>query len=53
MPQVDPALYDYLQSKSVSAKVFAFPLLLSLFACVPPLDQVGGCEGSALSRADA
>jgi hypothetical protein len=38
--QLDPVLHGYLKKKGVHAQLFAFPLLLSLYACVPPLSQV-------------
>lgn len=36
---VDPALFNYLESKFVTANIYAFPLLMSLHACVPPLEE--------------
>ncbi|KAJ8457478.1 hypothetical protein ONZ45_g18297 [Pleurotus djamor] len=37
---VDPELYAYLRSKNLSAEIYAFPSILTLCACTPPLDQV-------------
>jgi cell cycle arrest protein BUB2 len=37
---VDPELYGYLRSKNLSAEIYAFPSVLTLCACTPPLDQV-------------
>ncbi|KAI0748603.1 bub2 protein [Daedaleopsis nitida] len=37
---VDPELYAYLRSKNLSAEIYAFPSVLTLCACTPPLDQV-------------
>ncbi|KAI0303355.1 TBC-domain-containing protein [Multifurca ochricompacta] len=37
---VDPELFDYLRSKNLSAELYAFPSVLTLCACTPPLDQV-------------
>nr|GAT57749.1 bub2 protein [Mycena chlorophos] len=37
---VDPELYSYLRSKNLSAEIYAFPSVLTLCACTPPLDQV-------------
>ncbi|EIN08142.1 TBC-domain-containing protein [Punctularia strigosozonata HHB-11173 SS5] len=37
---VDPELYAYLRSKRLSAEIYAFPSVLTLCACTPPLDQV-------------
>ncbi|KAJ3511220.1 hypothetical protein NLJ89_g4225 [Agrocybe chaxingu] len=37
---VDPELYGYLRSKNLSAEIYAFPSILTLCACTPPLDQV-------------
>lgn len=36
---VDPTLFAYLERKSISAKIYAFPLLMSLHACIPPLEE--------------
>ncbi|KAE8221070.1 hypothetical protein CF326_g8631 [Tilletia indica] len=36
----DPHLYNYLRSKNLSAEIYAFPSVLTLCACTPPLDQV-------------
>lgn len=32
-------LYDYLKSKKLSAELYAFPSVLTMCACTPPLDQ--------------
>ncbi|KAI0028373.1 TBC-domain-containing protein [Vararia minispora EC-137] len=37
---VDPDLYAYLRSKNLSAELYAFPSVLTLCACTPPLDEV-------------
>ncbi|KAJ3554476.1 hypothetical protein NM688_g3094 [Phlebia brevispora] len=37
---VDPELYNYLRSKNLSAELYAFPSVMTLCACTPPLDQV-------------
>ncbi|KAJ4468321.1 rab domain-containing cell division control protein [Lentinula aciculospora] len=37
---VDPELYAHLRSKNLSAEIYAFPSILTLCACTPPLDQV-------------
>ncbi|TVY30428.1 Cell division control protein [Lachnellula hyalina] len=37
---VDPKLSLYLMSKNMSAEVYAFPSVLTLCACTPPLPQV-------------
>ncbi|KAI0285246.1 TBC-domain-containing protein [Russula brevipes] len=37
---VDPQLFSYLRSKNLSAELYAFPSILTLCACTPPLDQV-------------
>ncbi|KAF8904369.1 bub2 protein [Gymnopilus junonius] len=37
---VDPELYGHLRSKNLSAEIYAFPSVLTLCACTPPLDQV-------------
>jgi len=37
---VDPELYQYLRSKNLSAELYAFPSILTLCACTPPLDEV-------------
>ncbi|KAK0521695.1 CDC16 protein [Tilletia horrida] len=36
----DPHLFNYLRSKNLSAEIYAFPSVLTLCACTPPLDQV-------------
>lgn len=37
---VDQELYSHLRSKNLSAEIYAFPSVLTLCACTPPLDQV-------------
>ncbi|MCJ1300348.1 hypothetical protein MMC08_003145 [Hypocenomyce scalaris] len=37
---VDPKLADYLQSKGMQAELYAFPSVLTLCACTPPLPEV-------------
>jgi cell cycle arrest protein BUB2 len=37
---VDPKLYTYLKSKSLAAELYAFPSVLTLSACTPPLPEV-------------
>ncbi|KAJ8592327.1 TBC-domain-containing protein [Rhizopogon salebrosus TDB-379] len=37
---VDPDLFAYLRMKNLSAELYAFPSILTLCACTPPLDQV-------------
>jgi len=37
---VDSELYDRLRSKRLSAEIYAFPSVMTLCACTPPLDQV-------------
>ncbi|KAH9029081.1 TBC-domain-containing protein [Lactarius pseudohatsudake] len=37
---VDLELFNYLRSKNLSAELYAFPSVLTLCACTPPLDQV-------------
>lgn len=37
---VDPKLSLYLMSKNLSAKIYAFPSVLTLCACTPPLPEV-------------
>ncbi|TFY52153.1 hypothetical protein EVJ58_g10170 [Rhodofomes roseus] len=37
---VDPDLFAHLRSKNLSAEIYAFPSILTLCACTPPLDQV-------------
>ncbi|KAI3596978.1 bub2 protein [Moniliophthora roreri] len=37
---VDPELFTHLRSKNLSAEIYAFPSILTLCACTPPLDQV-------------
>ncbi|KAF9981428.1 hypothetical protein BGZ75_007296 [Mortierella antarctica] len=36
---IDVELYDYLKSKKLSAELYAFPSVLTICACTPPLDQ--------------
>ncbi|KAF9952224.1 hypothetical protein BGZ70_000692, partial [Mortierella alpina] len=36
---IDVELYDYLKSKNLPAEVYAFPSVLTVCACTPPLDQ--------------
>ncbi|KAG0060592.1 hypothetical protein BGZ90_003965 [Linnemannia elongata] len=38
--KIDVQLYDYLKSKRLSAELYAFPSVLTICACTPPLDQV-------------
>ncbi|KAF9900821.1 hypothetical protein EC991_006880, partial [Linnemannia zychae] len=38
--KIDVELYDYLNSKRLSAALYAFPSVLTICACTPPLDQV-------------
>ncbi|OWZ06022.1 hypothetical protein PHMEG_00021780, partial [Phytophthora megakarya] len=37
---LDPDLYRHLSSRGISAQIYALPLILSLFACVPPLHEL-------------
>ncbi|KAL7411661.1 bub2 protein [Mrakia frigida] len=37
---LDPELYEYLRKKNLSAELYAFPSVLTLCACTPPLDEV-------------
>jgi len=37
---VDPDLYGHLRSKKLSAEIYAFPSVLTLCACTPPLEEV-------------
>jgi len=37
---VDPDLFAHLRSKNLSAEIYAFPSVLTLCACTPPLPQV-------------
>jgi len=37
---VDPKLYGHLQAKFLSAELYAFPSVLTLSACTPPLPEV-------------
>lgn len=37
---IDPTLAEYLDSKFLRAEIYAFPSVLTLCACTPPLDSV-------------
>nr|CCA20853.1 conserved hypothetical protein [Albugo laibachii Nc14] len=37
---LDPELFDHLQAKGITARIYALPMILSLFACMPPLKQL-------------
>ncbi|ETL49267.1 hypothetical protein L916_01228 [Phytophthora nicotianae] len=37
---LDPGLYQHLSSRGITARIYALPLILSLFACVPPLHEL-------------
>lgn len=37
---LDPKLFHHLKSKMLTAKIYAFPLVLTLGACTPPLSEV-------------
>ncbi|RLN88051.1 hypothetical protein BBJ28_00019082 [Nothophytophthora sp. Chile5] len=37
---LDPDLYQHLTARGITARIYALPLILSLFACVPPLDEL-------------
>ncbi|KAG0361057.1 hypothetical protein BG005_009281 [Podila minutissima] len=37
--KIDPELYSHLKSKQLSAELYAFPSVLTICACTPPLDQ--------------
>ncbi|WVQ78877.1 hypothetical protein IAT38_000968 [Cryptococcus sp. DSM 104549] len=37
---VDPELYDKLASKNLKAEIYAFPSVMTLCACTPPLEEV-------------
>ncbi|CEG44965.1 bub2 protein [Plasmopara halstedii] len=37
---LDPDLYRHLASRGITAQIYALPLILSLFACVPPLHEL-------------
>ncbi|TDH68254.1 hypothetical protein CCR75_004763 [Bremia lactucae] len=37
---LDPELYRHLTSRGICAQIYALPLILSLFACVPPLHEL-------------
>lgn len=37
---VDPPLFHYLNSKALTAELYAFPSVLTLCACTPPLPEV-------------
>lgn len=36
----DPKLYHYLYSKGLNASIYAFPSVLTMCACTPPLPEV-------------
>lgn len=40
LKRLDRELYNHLRSKNLSAEIYAFPSVLTLCACTPPLDQV-------------
>ncbi|RIB05317.1 rab-GTPase-TBC domain-containing protein [Gigaspora rosea] len=37
---IDPKLFNHLRLKSLTAEIYAFPSVLTLCACTPPLEQV-------------
>lgn len=37
---LDPDLYQHLSTRGITARIYALPLILSLFACVPPLHEL-------------
>lgn len=37
---IDPDLFSHLRSKNLSAEIYAFPSVLTLCACTPPLEEV-------------
>lgn len=37
---LDPDLYRHLSTRGITARIYALPLILSLFACVPPLHEL-------------
>ncbi|WVN87189.1 uncharacterized protein L203_102366 [Cryptococcus depauperatus CBS 7841] len=37
---VDPELYDKLANKNLTAEIYAFPSVMTLCACTPPLEEV-------------
>ncbi|CAH0479065.1 unnamed protein product [Peronospora belbahrii] len=37
---LDPDLYHHLSQRGITAQIYALPLILSLFACVPPLHEL-------------
>lgn len=37
---VDPELYQHLYKCGITATIYAFPLVISLFACAPPLQEL-------------
>ncbi|CAM9311402.1 unnamed protein product [Ectocarpus sp. 6 AP-2014] len=39
LSMVDPVVFNYLESKFLTANIYAFPLVMSLHACVPPLEE--------------
>lgn len=38
--QLDPDLFQHLSTRGITARIYALPLILSLFACVPPLHEL-------------
>ena len=40
LSHIDPKLYAYLASKGLTAEIYAFPSVLTLCACTPPLPEV-------------
>ncbi|EPQ31849.1 uncharacterized protein PFL1_00048 [Pseudozyma flocculosa PF-1] len=40
LERLDPSLYTHLRSKNLSAEIYAFPSVLTLCACTPPLPEV-------------
>ncbi|KAJ3040859.1 hypothetical protein HDV00_010319 [Rhizophlyctis rosea] len=40
MQIVDPQLYEHLKAKRLNAKLYAFPSIMTLSACTPPLEEV-------------
>ncbi|RHZ16408.1 hypothetical protein DYB37_010969, partial [Aphanomyces astaci] len=37
---LDYKLYKHLLSRGITAKVYAYPIILSFFACIPPLSEL-------------
>jgi cell cycle arrest protein BUB2 len=37
---IDPVLFEYLETKFLKAKIYAFPSVLTLCACTPPLQSL-------------